>query len=226
MTTPMTIAEMLMFLAIPAAPVAREWTDSTGRYRVEAALVDVQGESVRLKKQDGAIVAVPIGRLSAQDQRWVKQQASGKEGTKSSPGGASPARQVPRSPDVMRPGEASKDACNVKSPAAGTADKPSIPQWPRLSGDTAGPDPLRIRNPSGCSVKIALRCGTKGLDFSMAARDSTTVYVRDACYDIYFQYSDDPHALYQGDSFTLSGHGAEIQLIKVVDGNFGIRRVK
>ena len=41
-----------------------------------------------------------------------------------------------------------------------------------------------------------------------------------------FQYSDDPDALYQGDSFPLSGHGAEIQLVKVLNGNYGIRRVK
>lgn len=60
----------------------------------------------------------------------------------------------------------------------------------------------------------------------MAARDSTTVHVRDARYDIYFQYSEGPNALYQGDSLTLAGRGAEIQLIRAVDGNFGIRGVK
>ncbi len=45
-------------------------------------------------------------------------------------------------------------------------------------------------------------------------------------YDIYLQYSSDPEGLYQGDSFTLSNNGVEIQIVKVVNGNYGIRKVK
>jgi len=223
----LTSVAVLMFLAPAAATVAREWTDSTGKYRVEADFVDVQGETVRLKRQDGKIVAVSISRLSTQDQRWVKQRTSrGEPSMKSSHRGSSPGTQALPAPEDTTRGGARQEVIDVQAPAVGAADARSTPQWPRLARDVAGPNPLRVTNPNRDSVKVALRCGANGKDFSVAAHDSTTVYVRDAGYDIYFQYSDDPDALYQGDSFTLSGHGAEIQLIKVVDGNYGIRRVK
>lgn len=227
MKTHLTIVAILVSLSAPGATIVRESTDSTGKYSVEAELVDVRGETVRLTKQDGKMVVVPICRLSAEDQRWVKQPASrGREGTKSARGSPNLATRPLQTPEDISRGGAPKAAIKVKSPSAGAADKPSISQWPRLTGDMAGPNPLRIRNPNGYTVKIALRCGTRGLDFSVAALDSTTVHVRDSRYDIYFQYSDDPAALYQGDSLTLSGHGAEIQPLQVVDGNFGICRVK
>ena len=41
-----------------------------------------------------------------------------------------------------------------------------------------------------------------------------------------FQYSTDPDGLYQGDAFTLNGNGVEIQIVKLVRGNYGIRKVK
>ena len=40
------------------------------------------------------------------------------------------------------------------------------------------------------------------------------------------RYSSDPEGLYQGDSFTLSNNGVDIQIVKVVNGNYGIRKVK
>jgi hypothetical protein len=53
-----------------------------------------------------------------------------------------------------------------------------------------------------------------------------SVHVPDGSYDIYFIYSSEPDALFRGDSFTLSENGVEIQIVKVVDGNYAIRRVK
>lgn len=50
---------------------AREWTDSTGRYTVEAELVEVTDDKVLLKKTDGRIVSVPLARLSAADRDYV-----------------------------------------------------------------------------------------------------------------------------------------------------------
>jgi hypothetical protein len=54
----------------------------------------------------------------------------------------------------------------------------------------------------------------------------TSIRVPDGNDDIYFIYSHQPDALYQGDSFALSGHGIEIQVVGVVGGNYNIRRVK
>jgi len=51
---------------------AREWTDSTGVFTVEADLVEVAGATVRLKKTDGTIIAVSVKRLSDADQQYLK----------------------------------------------------------------------------------------------------------------------------------------------------------
>lgn len=99
-------------------------------------------------------------------------------------------------------------------------------QWPALAEELAGSNPVRIRNPNSTSVKVALRSGGKGKDLAVDPNNNNTVYVPDGRYDIFFQYSDDPEGLYQGDSFTLSGNGVEIQLVKVVGGDYGIRKIR
>jgi len=83
---------VLMLLLLSSSMVlslhAREWSDSTGVFTVEAELVEVAGATVRLKKTDGTIVAVPLKRLSDADQQYLKspdKRASG--GKKSTPGG-------------------------------------------------------------------------------------------------------------------------------------------
>jgi hypothetical protein len=49
--------------------------------------------------------------------------------------------------------------------------------------------------------------------------------VPNGSYDIYFQYSTEPLALYQGDSFTLNNGVVTIRLEKVIGGTYGIRKV-
>jgi len=97
---------------------------------------------------------------------------------------------------------------------------------PPFSGALVGSNELRIRNPNSFSVKAGLRSGGKGKDIDVKAKGVASVYVPDGKYDIYFVYSDKPDALFQGDSFSLSGNGVEIQIVQVVNGNYGIRQVK
>lgn len=60
-------------LCLPAAPLtARQWTDNTGAFTVEAELVEVSGNIMRLRKPDGQIVTVPLDRLSAADREYVR----------------------------------------------------------------------------------------------------------------------------------------------------------
>lgn len=54
-----------------AVPKMRFWSDATGKFRVRAALVDRDGASVKLRKEDGSEVSVPLDRLSANDQEYV-----------------------------------------------------------------------------------------------------------------------------------------------------------
>jgi transglutaminase-like putative cysteine protease len=54
----------------------RVWTDSTGQFRVEAKLVEHQDDSVVLETATGNRVTVPVERLSAADQRYLRERTS------------------------------------------------------------------------------------------------------------------------------------------------------
>jgi hypothetical protein len=89
-----------------------------------------------------------------------------------------------------------------------------------------GSNEVRIRNPNDFSVTVGLRSGKNGKDFRVLANDSASVFVPNGKYEIYFIYSNEPDALFKGDDFSLNGNGVEIRIVKVVDGNYGIKRVK
>jgi outer membrane protein assembly factor BamB len=52
----------------------RTWTDSTGRYQTEAAMVDYKDGTVHLRKRDGRTAIVPRLKLSAADQRYLREE--------------------------------------------------------------------------------------------------------------------------------------------------------
>ncbi len=54
----------------------RTWTDGTGRYQTEAALVRYADGEVYLKKEDGSEISVPVRKLSEADQRYVREELS------------------------------------------------------------------------------------------------------------------------------------------------------
>jgi hypothetical protein len=89
-----------------------------------------------------------------------------------------------------------------------------------------GSNPVRVRNPNTFAVAVGIRSGEKGRNFDVLANGVETIYVQNGRYDIYFVYSDRPDALFQGDSFTLNDNGVEIQIVKIVNGNYNIRQVK
>lgn len=53
---------------------ARKWTDSTGRFTVEAELVEVKDGNVRLRREDGSVISLPSDRLSEADRRYLQSQ--------------------------------------------------------------------------------------------------------------------------------------------------------
>lgn len=65
-----TAVGILVVLA-PTA-LARKWTDATGTYTVEARLLDFVDGKVRLKKEDGSIIRLPLEKLSQEDQRFIQ----------------------------------------------------------------------------------------------------------------------------------------------------------
>lgn len=50
----------------------RTWTDTTGKFRIEAMMVGKRPDAVQLRKRDGAEVWVPLDRLCAMDVELVK----------------------------------------------------------------------------------------------------------------------------------------------------------
>ena len=52
----------------------RDWTDVRGR-TMKASLLGRAGLDVRLRKQDGTVVSVPMAQLSQADQQFVKLNA-------------------------------------------------------------------------------------------------------------------------------------------------------
>jgi hypothetical protein len=69
------IAVLFLFVAGRAAG-EHLWTDASGRYTTQAALVDFDGQTVVLKNVSGRLVSVPLERLSRNDQAFLTSQAS------------------------------------------------------------------------------------------------------------------------------------------------------
>ncbi|GEM_PF-2036982 len=49
-----------------AAPQVREWTDSTGKFKIRATLVKVADGNVTLRKEDNKEIVLPVARLGTQ----------------------------------------------------------------------------------------------------------------------------------------------------------------
>ncbi len=56
----------------PAA-VKRTWRDVSGQHAIVAELVNFDGRNVRLRKEDGQILEVPLDKLSTSDQRFLEE---------------------------------------------------------------------------------------------------------------------------------------------------------
>jgi hypothetical protein len=72
--------DVLKFLGADKAAISkfspaglRTWTDTTGKFRIEAELVGVGAGVVELKKKSGETVRVPLAKLSTEDRRLVEE---------------------------------------------------------------------------------------------------------------------------------------------------------
>ncbi len=52
----------------------RVWKDRTGKFSIEAELIDVQDGQVELRRKDGEVIRLAIDRLSAEDQALLAKQ--------------------------------------------------------------------------------------------------------------------------------------------------------
>jgi hypothetical protein len=57
-------------------PKIRTWSDATGKFKIEAELVDQHDDQIQLKRaSDGQIITVPIDRLSQADQAFLQSMS-------------------------------------------------------------------------------------------------------------------------------------------------------
>ncbi len=73
---------MLVVGLLATVATAREWTDATGKAKIEAEYLGVEGNQAKLKFADGQIKMVPLATLSEADKKFVKEQTARDEAAK------------------------------------------------------------------------------------------------------------------------------------------------
>lgn len=68
------VSVLFLMISIACIAAARTWTDKTGKHRIDAEFVGFTNGKVQLKKSDGNVIGVSIGKLSVQDQKWVRDE--------------------------------------------------------------------------------------------------------------------------------------------------------
>ena len=68
----MSLPLLVCALLFAATAEAREWIDSTGKFKIVGELVVVRAGKAIIEKADGSIITVPVDKLSAADQEFLK----------------------------------------------------------------------------------------------------------------------------------------------------------
>jgi hypothetical protein len=89
-----------------------------------------------------------------------------------------------------------------------------------------GRNPVRVVNPNDFAVDVELRCQGRSRRFNVQANGTATANVANGTYEVFFVFSNEAKARYQGDGFTLSNNGVEVRVVKATNGNYSIRRVR
>jgi hypothetical protein len=58
------------------ASALRTWTDSSGKFKIQAKFRGVINQKVKLEREDGSILNLPLEKLSDEDQDFVKKRKS------------------------------------------------------------------------------------------------------------------------------------------------------
>jgi len=67
---------LLLSLGCVSKLHARQWTDATGRVRIDAEFFATSDDTVVIKRRNGSLVALKIDQLSPDDQEFVKEKKS------------------------------------------------------------------------------------------------------------------------------------------------------
>ncbi len=109
-----------LVIAGTAAAEVRTWSDSTGKFKVEAELVSAQDGKVQLRKVDGKEITVPLKRLTEADQAFVKESLATKSADDAKPASEAGAKSIDK---AAAKSADSAEAKSASKPAAKSAGK-------------------------------------------------------------------------------------------------------
>jgi len=114
----------LLILTVCTATTAREWTDNSGRFRIEAKLIRQTATSVVLQEPDGRKLMVPVANLSRADQQYLNSLSK-----------PEPAKTPPR---PTAPKSANIDTADATLTAAPLASSTLVRGMEIISHDASG----------------------------------------------------------------------------------------
>lgn len=76
---------LVAILCYAPAAWARQWTDRTGEFTIDAKFVSLKDGKVYLEKPDGSVIGVPVERLSSADHQFLESLPETKEYLKQNP---------------------------------------------------------------------------------------------------------------------------------------------
>jgi len=88
---------LLFVVPLAASASGREWTDASGKFRVEAELVAIRNGKAILEKPDGTVLSIPVDKLSPDDQAFLKGQGT------PAPAATTPATTTPAATPATTP---------------------------------------------------------------------------------------------------------------------------
>jgi hypothetical protein len=69
----LALATFAVWILSACGILAETWSDNTGKFKVEAQFMGLQGDKVVLKKANGSVIQVPFARLDKSSQDLAKR---------------------------------------------------------------------------------------------------------------------------------------------------------
>ncbi|UCC29289.1 MAG: hypothetical protein JSU86_13935 [Phycisphaerales bacterium] len=100
------------------------------------------------------------------------------------------------------------------------------PDIPKGTPIPTGPSLIKVVNPVRDTVLVIFSSNGYAGSFFVEHGEASQYSVSNGRYQMFFIYSDEPEALYQGDDVTVWNQISIITLQLVPDGNYNIRRIR
>ena len=149
----------------------RLWTDSTGKFKIEATLKELkkgpplQPYQAVLQKSDGSRVQIPLNRLSAADQDYLRRSSSTNKVTpKESPKPIAPA--TPAAPEIIKAPSNPKEQTEI-------IEKAILKALKKPGGEVTDADWMKVTNMNLSSTEFS----DAGLKELSKAENLTGLYV-------------------------------------------------